>query len=99
LRFAVIFYGGLVKASATVKTWQKTRLQNLVRHKSDRYYARLFLDGKEIWRSLDTSHFSVAEAELAVARQEHGTRRARMWRIVPTSPRSLPGCRILSQHE
>ena len=75
--FTVIFYGGLMKAESTVKTWQKTRLQNLVRHKSGRYYARLFLNGKEIWKSLDTSHFSVAEAKLAVAQQEHRTRRAK----------------------
>ena len=54
-----------MKANTTVKTWEKTRLQNLVRHKSGRYYARLFLNGKEIWKSLKTSHFSVAEAKLA----------------------------------
>ena len=56
---------------STVKTWEKTRLQNLVRHKSGRYYARLFLNGKEIWKSLKTSHFSVAEARLAVFQKEH----------------------------
>lgn len=41
----------------TVKTWEKTRLQNLVRHKSGRYYARAFADGKEFWKSLKTSQF------------------------------------------
>lgn len=49
----------------------------MVRHKSGRYYARLFLNGKEIWKSLETSHFSLAEAKLAVAQQEHRTRRAK----------------------
>ena len=46
------------------KTWQTTRLQNLLRHKSGRYYARAFADGKEVWKSLKTSHFGVAEAKL-----------------------------------
>jgi len=60
-----------MKAETTVKTWEKTRLQNLVRHKSGRYYARLYLNGKEVWKSLKTSHFSVAEARLATAQKEH----------------------------
>lgn len=64
-----------MKASDTVKTWEKTRLQNLVRHKSGRYYARLFLNGKEIWKSLKTSHFSVAEAKLGDFKKEHRERR------------------------
>jgi integrase len=66
-----------MKAESTVKTWNKTRLQNLVCHKSGRYYARLFLNGKEIWKSLKTSHFSVAEAKLAELQKEHRARRAK----------------------
>lgn len=66
-----------MKTLATVKTWEKTRLQNLVRHKSGGYYARLFLNGKEVWKSLKTKHFSVAEARLAGARKEHQQRKAR----------------------
>jgi integrase len=66
-----------MNAGSTVKTWEKTRLQNMVRHKSGRYYARLFLNGKEIWKSLKTSHFSVAEARLAVAQKEHRERKAK----------------------
>ncbi len=66
-----------MKAEATVKTWEKTKRQNLVRHKSGRYYARLFLNGKEIWKSLKTSHFSVAEARLANAVKEHRERRGK----------------------
>lgn len=58
---------------STGKTWEKTRLQNLVRHKSGRYYARLFLNGKESWKALKTSHFSVAGARLAVLQKEHRT--------------------------
>lgn len=65
-----------MKAPVTVKTWEKTRLQNLVRHKSGGYYARLFLNGKEVWRSLKTKHFSIAQARLATATKEHQQRRA-----------------------
>jgi len=56
------------------KTWEKTRLQNLVRHKSGRYYARAFASGKEVWKSLKTSHFSVAQARLAEFLKEHRQR-------------------------
>src|SRR6266576_2609253 len=65
-----------MKRAATGKTWQKTRLQNLVRHKSGRYYARAFAHGKEVWKTLDTSHFGVAEAKLAEFLQEHRARRS-----------------------
>ena len=54
------------------RRWEKTRLQNLVRNSaSGRYYARLYRDGKEVWKSLKTAHFSVAEARLAAAINEH----------------------------
>ena len=45
-------------------TWTKTRLKNLLRHKSGRYYARAYVGGKEVWQSLGTAHFSVAEPKL-----------------------------------
>ena len=56
------------------KTWERTRLQNLVRHKSGRYYARAFAGGKEVWKSLKTKHFSVAQARLAEFLKEHRQR-------------------------
>ncbi len=57
--------------TATPKRWEKTRLQNLVRHKdSKKYYARIWRDGKEVWKSLKTSHFSVAEARLTSFKKE-----------------------------
>jgi len=34
------------------KSWEKTKVQDLVRHKSGRYYARTFGNNKEIWKSL-----------------------------------------------
>jgi integrase len=63
-----------VKQCKPTKTWERTRLQNLVRHKSGRYYARAFAGGKEVWKSLKTSHFSVAEAKLAEFLKEHRER-------------------------
>lgn len=53
------------------KTWEKTKVQNLVRHKSGCYYARVFGNRKEIWKSLRTDHFSVAKARLAEFLREH----------------------------
>src|SRR5450755_3644028 len=57
--------------ASPVKTWEKTGQQNLVRHKSGRYYARTFGNNKEIWKSLRTSHFSVAKVRLAEFLREH----------------------------
>lgn len=61
-----------MKVAQKTKRWEKTRLQNLVRNQpSGRYYARLYLEGKEVWKSLKTSHFSVAESRLAGLLKEH----------------------------
>jgi integrase len=65
-----------MKQRKPTKTWERTRLQNLIRHKSGRYYARAFAGGKEVWKSLKTSHFSVAEARLAEFLKEHRKRRS-----------------------
>src|SRR2546421_113934 len=65
-----------MRQSKLTKTWERTRLQNLIRHKSGRYYARAFADGKEVWKSLKTSHFSVAEAKLAEFLKQHRERRS-----------------------
>jgi len=56
------------------KIWNKTGKDNLVRHKSGRYYARVFGKGKEVWKSLKTSHLSVAQARLAEFLKEHRQR-------------------------
>ena len=63
-----------MKQRKPTRTWEKTRLQNLLRHKSGRYYARAFAGGKEVWQSLKTSHYSVAEAKLAKFLEEHRER-------------------------
>src|SRR4029453_1274922 len=63
-----------MKRQKTGKTWQRTRHQNLIRHKSGGYYARAYANGKEIWQSLKTSHLSVAQAKLAEFLKEHRER-------------------------
>jgi integrase len=63
-----------MKPQKSTKTWTKTRKPNLLRHKSGRYYARAYADGKEVWKSLKTSHYSVAEAKLAEFMKEHRER-------------------------
>src|SRR3979490_3206858 len=63
-----------MKQHKTAKTWTKTRKPNLLRHKSGRYYARAYAGGKEVWQSLKTSHYSVAEAKLAEFMKEHRER-------------------------
>jgi integrase len=63
-----------MKPHKPTKTWQKTRKPNLLRHKSGRYYARAFAGGKEVWKSLKTSHYSVAQAKLAQFLKEHHER-------------------------
>jgi integrase len=63
-----------MKPLKSTKTWTKTRKPNLLRHKSGRYYARAYAGGKEVWQSLKTSHYSVAEAKLAEFMKEHRER-------------------------
>ena len=63
-----------MKPRKSTKTWQTTRKPNLLRHKSGRYYARAFARGKEVWKSLKTSHYSVAEAKLSEFLKEHRER-------------------------
>ena len=62
--FTVVFYGCGFNSPATVKVWNRTSVQNLVRHKSGRYYARVFANGKETWKSLKTDLLEVAKVKL-----------------------------------
>jgi integrase len=63
-----------MKLRKSTKTWQRTRKPNLLRHKAGRYYARAFAGGKEVWQSLKTSHYSVAQARLAKFLEQHRER-------------------------
>src|SRR5262249_53778363 len=65
---------GIMRGQKPTKTWERTRVQYLVRHKSGRYYARVFIGSKELWKSLKTTHFSVAQAKLAEFLKEHRQR-------------------------
>lgn len=62
--FTVLFYGHAMADGKAVQTWTKTRVQNLVRHRSGVYYARLYSNGKEQWKSLKTEILEVAKARL-----------------------------------
>lgn len=44
--------------------WTKMNGTNLYRHRNGRYYARVFVSGKEIWKSLKTTTKSTAEERL-----------------------------------
>lgn len=77
------------------KTWEKTSRQNLVRHKSGRYYARTFANNKEIWKSLKTSHFSVAKARLEEFLREHRTKQA----TINNSAAKMPFADALKIHQ
>jgi integrase len=62
--FTVCFTVGRGKGDHTVKTWTKTRIQNLMRHRNGLYYARFYSKGKEQWIPLKTELFEVAKARL-----------------------------------
>jgi integrase len=53
-----------MSSPAAVKTWNRTSVQNLIRHKSGRYYARVFANGKETWKALKTDILEVAKVKL-----------------------------------
>jgi integrase len=64
-----------MKPCKTTKTWARTGHRNLLKHQqSGNYYARTFAGGKEIWKSLKTTHRSVAEARLAEFVKDHRKR-------------------------
>jgi integrase len=53
-----------MKTTEKTSVWTKTNVPNLYRHSNGRYYARTFIGGKEIWKSLSTTLKGVAEEEL-----------------------------------
>src|SRR6266481_3701747 len=57
--------------TAKRKTWEKTKTQFLVRHYSGQYYAIAYANGKQIWKSLRTKHYSIAQARLAEFLKDH----------------------------
>lgn len=75
-----------MKRTAKAKRWNKTPVQNLVRHESGGYYARLQSGGKDIWRSLKTTLLEVAKSKLHRLLEEERTRTAT---VAPTSGRMM----------
>ncbi len=73
--FTVRFYGRPCETAQTGENMGKghaCKISFVI--KSGRYYARVFAGGKEVWKSLKTSHFSVAQAKLAEFLKEHRER-------------------------
>lgn len=68
----VSFCGLGMSERKTVKTWTKTNIGNLVKHRSGGYYARLFAGGKERWKSLRTKVLEVAKFRLREEQRELG---------------------------
>ena len=60
------------KSKQTQNVWETTRTQFLLRNKSSgRYYARVFRNGKEVWKSLRTAQRGLAEARLGKFLSQH----------------------------
>ena len=57
--------------------WEATAVQNLVRYRpAGTYFARFRVNGKRVWKSLETTVFSVAKQRLPETMREHrGTER------------------------
>lgn len=47
--------------AVAAKIWNRTGVQNLYRHRSGIYYARTKVNGKPVWKTLETDVFSVAK--------------------------------------
>ena len=61
----------------TESQWERTNVTNLLRNReSGMYYARVKVNGKQKWRTLDTTVFTVAKMRLADKEKEirHGAR-------------------------
>src|SRR5215472_5535380 len=75
--------------TAKQKAWEKTKTQSLLRHQSGYYYAITYATKKQIWKSLRTKHYSVAQARLAEYLKDH---RRRVARIGPQTPTPRMTC-------
>ncbi|MGI9089119.1 MAG: tyrosine-type recombinase/integrase, partial [Chthoniobacterales bacterium] len=55
--------------------WEATSVQNLVRYRpAGTYFARFRINGKRVWKSLETTVFSVAKQRLPDTMREHRVR-------------------------
>jgi len=54
-----------MEKSKSENVWERTNVTNLLRNReSGKYYARVKVNGKQKWRTLDTKVFSVAKLRL-----------------------------------
>ena len=59
-----------METSKTGSMWERTNVTNLLRNRqSGKYYARVRVNGKQKWRSLDTAVFSVAKLKIKDAEE------------------------------
>jgi integrase len=66
-----------------MKTWTKTKIQGLMRHKTGNYYARLYLGNKEKWVSLRTDILEVAKAKFRTHEDVLAIRENQIRGVVP----------------
>lgn len=61
-----------IVSDSNESTWETTAVQNLVRYRpSGSYYARFRVNGKLLWKTLDTTVFSVAKQRLPDTIRDH----------------------------
>ena len=73
------------------KTWSRTKVQGLLRHRGGEYYARLYVSGKEKWVHLKTQHLEVAKARIEEEKKAIAAARKVGWAVKKgvTSPVGL----------
>ncbi len=60
--------------STKSKTWTSTRFKHLYKHHSGTYYARIRINGKSTWRSLNTKILNIAQHKLTELLREQKRR-------------------------
>jgi len=63
------------------KTWSRTKVQGLLRHRGGEYYARLYVSGKEKWVHLKTQHLEVAKARIEEEKKAIAAARKVGWAV------------------
>ena len=59
-------------STETKSVWERTAVQNLVRYRpANTYFARFRVNGRRVWKSLETTVFSVAKQRLPEMMREH----------------------------
>jgi integrase len=80
-----------------VPTWTKTNVENVYRHTSGTYYARVTVGGNKTWRSLRTQSLGVARTE--VNKLLDDLARLQETGIDPAKARTMTGTELLAAYE